>query len=94
LEVSPETIALDVIEKVGPGAHYLSQKHTRTHMRANWAPGLGHELDNQGKFRDPKDVARERLTWILKNHQPEPLPGDQRKEIKKILAAADKELKE
>jgi trimethylamine--corrinoid protein Co-methyltransferase len=93
LDVSPETIALDVIKKVGPGGHYLSQKHTRTYMRKNWAPGLGHELDNEGKFRDPRDIARERLSWILKHHQPDPLPEDKHKEIRKILAAADKELK-
>jgi len=94
LEVSPETIALDVIEKVGPGGHYLSQKHTRKHMRTSWVPGLGHELDAEAKFRDPNDVARERLAWILENHETEPLPEDKQQEVARILAAADQELKE
>ena len=93
LEVSPETIALDVIEKVGPGGHYLSQKHTRTHMRSSWVPGLSHELDAESKFRDPTDVARERMAWILENHEVEPLPEDKQKEINRILTTADKELK-
>ena len=26
-------VSLDVIKAVGPGGHYLRQKHTRTHMR-------------------------------------------------------------
>jgi len=85
---------LDVIEKVGPGGHYLSQKHTRKHMRTSWVPGLGHELDAEAKFRDPNDVARERLAWILENHETEPLPEDKQQEVARILAAADQELKE
>jgi trimethylamine--corrinoid protein Co-methyltransferase len=93
LEISPETIALDVINEVGPGGHFLAQKHTRTYMRKNWSPGLGHELDQQAKYRDPSEVARERLSWILKNHHPEPLPEDKQQELKNILAAADRELK-
>lgn len=32
-EVSPETLALDVIRQVGPGGHFLSQKHTLRHMK-------------------------------------------------------------
>ncbi len=33
MDVSPTTIALDIIEKVGPGGHYLSEKHTMDHFR-------------------------------------------------------------
>jgi trimethylamine---corrinoid protein Co-methyltransferase len=94
LEVSAETIALDVIEKVGPGGHYLAEKHTRDHIRSSWVPGLTHELDAEAKFRDPKDVARERMAWILENHEVEPIPEDKQKEIACILAAADEELKD
>jgi trimethylamine:corrinoid methyltransferase-like protein len=32
MEISSETVALDVIEKVEPGGHFLAQKHTRKHM--------------------------------------------------------------
>ncbi len=63
-------------------------------MRSSWVPGLGHELDAEGKYRAPKDVARERIAWILENHQAEPIPDDKQKEITRILAAADHELKE
>ena len=34
MELSPETLAVDVVGKVGPGGHFLAQKHTRTHMRS------------------------------------------------------------
>jgi trimethylamine--corrinoid protein Co-methyltransferase len=91
-EVSPETIALDVIAKVGPGGHFLSQRHTSKHMREIWAPGLGHDLGPDGKYRPIDEVARERLAWILENHHPEPLDENKQKELTRILAAAEKEL--
>jgi hypothetical protein len=37
------------------------------------------------------EVARETISWILENHNPEPLPGEVRKELTKIVAAADKD---
>ena len=93
MDISEETIAMDVIRKIGPGGHYLSEKHTRKHMRSSWSPGLGHSLDPEGKYRPIKEVAREKLDWILNNHQPLPLEAEKQKELTKILLAADKELK-
>jgi len=92
LEVSPETLALDIINNVGPGGHYLSQKHTRKFMRTAMVPGLTHQLDKEGKYREPLEVAREKVAWILENHQPEPLADDRKTELAKILKAAEKEL--
>jgi hypothetical protein len=37
-------------------------------------------------------VARERVRWILDNHEPEPLEAAQQAELARILAAADREL--
>ena len=92
MEVSPETLAVDVITKVKPGGHFLSQKHTRTHMRTGMVRGVSHQLDSSGAYRAPVDYARERVSWILENHHPEPPPADVQLEIDRILAAADKEL--
>jgi trimethylamine--corrinoid protein Co-methyltransferase len=92
MDVSAETLALDVIQKVGPGGHYLGQKHTRTHMRTAMKAGLGHQMDAQGRYRDPLAVAREKVKWILDNYQPEPLEKAKQAELTRILAAADKEL--
>lgn len=92
VEVSPETLALDVINTVGPGGHFLAQRHTRKHMRATWKGGLGHDMQPDGKYRDPVEVARDRIHWILENHQVEPLADDKKREIKHILAKAEQEL--
>jgi trimethylamine--corrinoid protein Co-methyltransferase len=91
-EVSSETLALDVIRNVGPGGHFLGQKHTRKHMRTAMKPGLAHQTGLDGKYRDPVEVAREKVKWILDNYQPEPLDKAKQAELSKILAAADREL--
>jgi trimethylamine--corrinoid protein Co-methyltransferase len=94
LEVNPETLAVDVVEAVKPAGHFLSQKHTRKHMRTAMVRSVLHQLDAMGKYRDPAEYAREKVTWILENHHPEPPPLDVQKEIDRILATADKSLRE
>jgi trimethylamine--corrinoid protein Co-methyltransferase len=92
MDVRPETLALDVIQNVGPGGHFLRQKHTRKHMRTAMVPGLGHEMGSDGKYRDPREVACEKVRWILEHYQPEPLEDAKKAELTRILAAADREL--
>lgn len=92
MEVSDETLALDVIQRVGPGGHFLREKHTRLHMRTAMSPGLTHQPGPTGKYRDPHEVAREKVRWILEHHRPAPLDGAQGAELARILAAADREL--
>jgi trimethylamine---corrinoid protein Co-methyltransferase len=92
LEVSPETLALDTVHSVGPGGHYLGQKHTRNHIRESLVRGITHQIGEDGKYRDPRQVAIEKVDWIRKNHQPEPLDDAKQAELRRILVAADKEL--
>jgi hypothetical protein len=37
-------------------------------------------------------VAREKVKWILENHEPQPLGEAQKAELARILTAADREL--
>jgi len=92
MEISPETLAIDVIEAVKPGGHFLSQKHTRKHMRTAMVRSVIHQLDSMGKYRNPVEYARERVAWILENHHPEPPSADVQTELDRIIAAADQEL--
>jgi trimethylamine--corrinoid protein Co-methyltransferase len=92
LEVNEETLAVDVTASVGPGGHFLAQKHTRKHMREVMRPALTHSPDAEGHYRDPVEVARERVASILANHHPEPLEHNKQAELQRILAAADKEI--
>lgn len=92
MEVNPEALAVDVIAEVKPGGHFLSQKHTRKHMRTSMKRSVLQQLDSMGSYRDPVNYAREQVAWILENHHPEPLPRDVQKEIDRILVVADNEL--
>jgi trimethylamine--corrinoid protein Co-methyltransferase len=92
VEVCEDSLAMDAIRAVGPGGHFLGQKHTRQHIRTSLVRGVTHELDGNSKYRDPREVARDRVKWILENHHPEPLEKSQQAELARILSAADKEL--
>jgi trimethylamine--corrinoid protein Co-methyltransferase len=92
MEVGPETLALDAITAVGPGGHFLAQRHTRKHMRTALKRAITHQPGADGKYRDPMEVAREQVDWILENHLPEPLEQAQKTELSRLLSAADREL--
>ena len=51
-----------------------------------------HVPDQDGSYRDPFDMARQKTDWILENHHPEPLSESQRAELSSILVAAENEL--
>jgi trimethylamine--corrinoid protein Co-methyltransferase len=93
LEVSDEELALDVIQAVGPGGHFLAQKHTRRHMPTALKRAITHQLGDDGKYLDPQEYARNQVRWILDNHRPEPLEEAKQVELTRILAAAGREIK-
>jgi trimethylamine--corrinoid protein Co-methyltransferase len=93
MDINPETLALDTINAVGPGGHFLAQKHTRTHMRDAMKRAITHQVSRDGKYRDAREVAIEKTKWILENHHPEPLETSKRVELARILSAADRELR-
>jgi trimethylamine---corrinoid protein Co-methyltransferase len=94
IEFGDEALALDAIAEVGPGGHFLGNRHTRRHMRDAVTRAITHELAaDGGGFRDPVEVAREKAAWIDANYRPEPLAAEVAAELTRILAAADAELR-
>jgi trimethylamine--corrinoid protein Co-methyltransferase len=91
MDFSPEDFALDVVKAVGPRGHYLAQKHTREQMRKWELSELVNQPSPKGGYRDPIEVAREKTEWILEHHHPKPLEEAQQAELKRILAAAERE---
>ena len=79
ISVSPDTLAEDVIQAVGPRGHFLTASHTRAHLRDIWQPKIMERLswDDWVKKGRPGagDRARERARHLLASHRPEPLPG-------------------
>ena len=95
-EVTDETLALDVISKVGIGGHFLAEEHSRRHLKEYWNPSL---LDRQGRKawlegggKDLNKRARERVKEILEGHEVPPLPRDVQEELNNILKRAEAEL--
>ena len=94
IDVSADSLALDVITEVGPGGHFLSQEHTRQHLREIWIPGLTRPrppLDGQ-PLLDIRQRARAEFDRILAEHEPEPLEDAVQAELQAILGAAAREL--
>jgi trimethylamine--corrinoid protein Co-methyltransferase len=82
IEVNQESLALDAIDRVGPGGHFLVDEHTRRHMRTeHYYPSSvfdrqmreGWEEDGS---RDAWSRARDITRRILEDHQADPLDSD------------------
>jgi trimethylamine--corrinoid protein Co-methyltransferase len=90
--VNEETLALDVIDEVGPDGHYLAHDHTMKHFRKEWYP----QLLSVGKYTDwvaagsktMAERASDRVDEILAEHQPEPLSEDIVKQLDAIVERA------
>lgn len=92
INTSPDYMALDVIDAVGPRGHFLRERHTREYFRKLDFSDVQLVPAKDGEYRDVLEVAREKTDWILENHHPEPLSDEQQKELTKIIKAAEKEM--
>jgi len=96
LEVNDDTLAVDVIHRVGPGGHFLAEKHTLKHYKELGYPQLADmntfEAWRKKGSKTIDEVAREKVKAILATHKPMPIPEEIRKEISRILKRAEAEL--
>lgn len=89
IDANPETVATDLIKNVGIGGSYLAQPHTLKHFRELLLPMLwdSEPFDSwvrKGR-KDPMDVAREKVDWILKHHEPVPLDRQTSRKLEAIV---------
>jgi trimethylamine--corrinoid protein Co-methyltransferase len=77
--VNVETLALDVIHRVGPGGHYLEEQHTYDHFRDVWYSDLfDRAILDEWRAQGEKQFAerlREKTEKVM-GHEPTPLPDD------------------
>jgi len=88
-----DTLALDVIAKVGPGKNFLAQRHTMAHLRSeNFMPALIDRRAFDSWAADGSktlvDRARDKTRWILANHTVPPLGADVRKRLRTVIERA------
>jgi trimethylamine--corrinoid protein Co-methyltransferase len=95
IHVDDVSLAVDVITKVGPGGHFLGEKHTRDNLRREqYMPSevldrLSPDAWAKNGSKDSTMRARERAQTILSKHTPEALPEEAEQgledEMEKIL---------
>ena len=92
--VDDDTLALDTMAAVGPGGNFLTQKHTRQHMRDVF---LSQFMDRrpyndwETKKDDARDWALDKARRLLAEHQPEPLDAKLSAEMAKIIISLENE---
>ena len=89
VEVNDETLALDVIEELGPTGSFLDHDHTMRHYKEPFYSGLANKnqyslwLEQGGKTMETR--ASELIDSILAKHHPESLPADVQQGINAIV---------
>jgi trimethylamine--corrinoid protein Co-methyltransferase len=89
IAVDEESLALEAIRAVGPAGNFLTQKHTRRHMREIFTPQF---MDRrpynvwEEKRDGPEDWALEKARRVLAEHQPEGIDARLSNELKRIIA--------
>ena len=89
--ITPETLALDLIEKVGPGGHFLSEEHTARHFRREmYFPKVLNRNNYDGWLAEGGksfgERANEVVKEILAHHKPPALPPEREAEIRRVAA--------
>jgi trimethylamine--corrinoid protein Co-methyltransferase len=96
VRIDDETLALDVIDKVGPDGDFLHTDHTLNHFRTRWYPTLieRHNYDSWIKKggQDMTQRAAARVNKILAEHKPNPLPEDMQKALQTIILQAEENI--
>ena len=97
IEVNRETLARDVIGRVGPGGHFLDQDHTYNHFKNElWVPRLmTRSAYSDWQEQGAKDMSvriQEKLEDIVENHKAPDLPNKTLTALESIRQKGEKEL--
>ncbi len=97
IEVNSETLARDVMQRVGPGGNFLQEEHTFRHFRQElWMPTLlsrqPYGIWQQEGAKDMAMRVQEKLKEILDTHEVPPLPGNTLSSLEKLKREGEKEL--
>lgn len=89
IEVNDETLALDLIDQIGPGGNYLAEEHTLKHFRKFWVPTLLERTkiaphSEMKQLIRCEDLLNQKTLKIMQSHRPDPLSQDVLREMKKV----------
>lgn len=99
IEVNEDTLAVDVINRIGPNGHYLKDEHTRKYYKSEyWLPSLNDrssyedwKLMGEKSFKD-RTVAE--VQDMLANYEQVPLKPETEELIEKVLAEGEEWVKQ
>ena len=97
IEVTTETLARDVIERVGPGGHFLQEDHTFDHFRRElWMPTLmarqSYDDWQQSGSKDMARRVRDKVIEFIQDHQAPGLPDKTVSALDKLKRQGEAEL--
>jgi trimethylamine--corrinoid protein Co-methyltransferase len=92
IKVDDETLALDLIDQVGPDGQFIDTDHTTRHYRERWYPHLI-ERDNYDRWsskgnKSLADRAVERVETLLANHRPPALSAAAARAVHAVVERA------
>jgi trimethylamine--corrinoid protein Co-methyltransferase len=90
IEVNAETLAREVIDRVGPGGNFLADKHTsewfrKEHYQSTLGDRRTRATWEKSGSKDIREQARDRAREILASHEPEPIDPAIWREIELIV---------
>jgi trimethylamine---corrinoid protein Co-methyltransferase len=89
LEINQDTLALDIIDEIGPEGNYLTCDHTRNYYKEDWYPKLfdrrNYDDWQRAGAKTLRQRAKEKALKILETHKPEPLPTEVQAELDAII---------
>lgn len=98
IEVTEDTLATDVIHKVGPDGHYLYEDHTMRHFKTEfWYPTLCDRRNYEEWEEDGSKPMRrrviERTHEILGSHTPSAVRPETVEAIRRVMDAAEERVR-
>jgi len=86
IAVTPETLAYDVIAKVGPGGNFLMESHTIKRCRSEfWMPAVCDRGGLEGGRQDAAARAHQRWQKLLAEHQDPPLDATTARQLQAFV---------
>jgi len=90
VEVNTETLAADVIQKVGPGGAFIAEEHTARNFRQAmfkplYVPRVTYEMWADRGEKTTKELVHEKTLKILKEHKPMVIRQDRKELLDDIL---------
>lgn len=94
IPVNPDTLAAELINRIGPGGNYLAEEHTVRYMRQEGSVSrlMDRRMMDSWKAEGSTDLAQRahvKATDIYENYKIDPLPADIDGKIDSIIATAE-----